>query len=777
MAKYAGDKSATMLASMLAVAAVLPGVATAQDPSASATPPGAGAPATPSPAAVTVALPVRPSDDALDAAAATLVSDVPIPFPADVDLDAVAAEADAQANALRTAHWSLRALADSFEGDPTRAFAFVRDSIGFDAYPGVLRGAQGTLAARAGNAWDRAILLKTLLDTMSLTTRYATAELDPATARRVSGRVLDPVRVPLEDGRSVAADHVRLDAVGRRATRDYALLREALGDRAATMRALVPEDLVQDTRAHAWVQVRWGTEWLDLDPTMTDSEPGAPLAPATSTTTEVPADLIDQVTLRVITSHLSGDSVQERAVLEQTFDAPDVADQQVFLYFQPQLEGIGGGIVRVLTGVEGWTPVLLVDGTATAGSAFEAGSRGTDIFGDPTTTSPLVSLRIEVTRHVPGRPDETATHVLLDRVPPEMADAASIADTDLAPLPSDDAGPLVMGVLTQLVVSTGGASGWMQAVRRSIAADFASLLLSEDDTAGEHALGDLLYPLAVANGTLTLASEQLAVPAIAVPGRVRGYVDAPRVWLMTSGQDPLVATDMATGIDLLIDDVRVVGADDAAAAEGALGAMWYGTVESALETELGLARAGGLGDPPGELTSTSLAMDAALSVLDGPSEALGGATPLVADLASGSLAVVPGDVAGARAWWVVDPRSGATRAVLDPGVGGDTGTGGVNGKIAWGTIRHRPPVVHRGGAGGANTHWLHPDGSIQRYPPGAQPPGGGAPQGPPPSRCGGGQEYVTILGCVSIPAAWAIRVGLGLIVTTVVLDAIVTFAM
>jgi hypothetical protein len=68
----------------------------------------------------------------------------------------------------------------------------------------------------------------------------------------------------------------------------------------------------------------------------------------------------------------------------------------------------------------------------------------------------------------------------------------------------------------------------------------------------------------------------------------------------------------------------------------------------------------------------------------------------------------------------------------------------------------------------------NPDGSITRTP---RVPGGGTPQGPPPSRCGGGNEYVTILGCVSVPFAWILRIGLSLILVEVVTDvAIYLFA-
>src|SRR5205085_99221 len=47
--------------------------------------------------------------------------------------------------------------------DPQRIFAFVRDRIGYEPYRGVLRGARGALAARAGNSFDKSLLLQSLL--------------------------------------------------------------------------------------------------------------------------------------------------------------------------------------------------------------------------------------------------------------------------------------------------------------------------------------------------------------------------------------------------------------------------------------------------------------------------------------------------------------------------------------------------------------------------------------------------------------------------------------
>jgi transglutaminase-like putative cysteine protease len=46
---------------------------------------------------------------------------------------------------------------------PEAAFEFVRDKIALEPYPGVMKGARGTLVTRGGNAVDRALLLAAIL--------------------------------------------------------------------------------------------------------------------------------------------------------------------------------------------------------------------------------------------------------------------------------------------------------------------------------------------------------------------------------------------------------------------------------------------------------------------------------------------------------------------------------------------------------------------------------------------------------------------------------------
>ncbi|MDF1522253.1 MAG: hypothetical protein P1P87_05470 [Trueperaceae bacterium] len=85
-------------------------------------------------------------------APATEVRDAPQPPAGVIDVGTIEDAALAQADRLPPAAWEVEALALELAFDLPAMHAFVRDHVALDPYPGVLRGAQGTLAARAGNA-------------------------------------------------------------------------------------------------------------------------------------------------------------------------------------------------------------------------------------------------------------------------------------------------------------------------------------------------------------------------------------------------------------------------------------------------------------------------------------------------------------------------------------------------------------------------------------------------------------------------------------------------
>lgn len=197
----------------------------------------------------------------------------------------------------------LVAKAAELGNDPARLFRFVRDEIGYQAYPGSLRGARGTLWSGAGNALDRASLLVALLRIAGVPARYARGELGDAQAReRLLSMFPDPERVIgcLGPGADLADP-----------ANDPALLAEA--------------------RDHYWVQFDAGGGFQDADPGFPDAQPGQRFAAVQETFAQVPAALRHTVTVRLVRelslqlTALFGAPSQDRGtVLERTFPTSEL---------------------------------------------------------------------------------------------------------------------------------------------------------------------------------------------------------------------------------------------------------------------------------------------------------------------------------------------------------------------------------------------------------------------------------------------------------------------
>ena len=104
------------------------------------------------------------------------------PAPAPTDAASIAAVRDAAQKLLASTPKSVFDVdqkSAELGSDVSRLFAFVRDDIRHQIYAGVLRGARGTLTGRAGNAWDKAVLLGALLRHHGREVRFARGRLTP----------------------------------------------------------------------------------------------------------------------------------------------------------------------------------------------------------------------------------------------------------------------------------------------------------------------------------------------------------------------------------------------------------------------------------------------------------------------------------------------------------------------------------------------------------------------------------------------------------------------
>ena len=295
-----------------------------------------------------------PQFAAAEVNAALAVDDSQPPRAELVATAAVAEAALAQADLLPATDWELTELAAALGNDPLAVQQFVRDSVALDPYSGVLRGAHGTLAARAGSTWDKALLLAALLEANGHTTRLAYAQ------GTVKESQLDYPAPPLPLADTVAAQ-LDLERVRVRATRDFAMLQLALSEAGLSLdSAAQPATRASALEEAVWVQVlQQDGSWLDLDPQ--GAAVTVPAGAKTSTADALPDEHQHFVTLSVVAESLEGGVTSSQVVLEQRLPAAMAAAQQLWLYFQPDAAGLGGAIADVFEG-KSYVPVLMIDG-------------------------------------------------------------------------------------------------------------------------------------------------------------------------------------------------------------------------------------------------------------------------------------------------------------------------------------------------------------------------------------------------------------------------------
>ncbi len=628
-----------------------------------------------------------PTADELASSASQAAMNTPLTVEQLPSLDTVYEGAKRDLDSMPEADWEIPALAEALEYDPERAFTFVRDSIGFDPYQGVLRGAAGTLAARAGNADDRALLLAALLDAMQVPVRFASGDLDDATLDAVIAAAARPPVSPLHDPGLALTPVFQASVIQARAAHDYGELRGALGTRLDTIADGASDSVRSATRHHVWLQRAFGTGWQDLDPTLGTATPGTTLVPPAETMAALPDASRHTVAIRLESETLVGDALETQVVLDKTISASDAGNQEIFLLFRPAADGIGGTIAQVLTGDVLWVPELMVDGQTEEGQSFQTGSVGTDVFGDTNEPGPpLTALRLVIEATSPGRPPTTVVRSLLDRVPAAARAAGSVTADALGPLLESEAGPLVMGTFHHIMISTGGTDLRDFALQRAQSTGYANAHLMDVDPDDPPSPYGALWPLATSDRSLVVASEAGVVRSLADASGARGYVAAPRVFIATFGRDTRDAHQLAFQTDLAIDGVDILpgsgvvaqATPDGTAAVGTPVAaadlrLWYGTLQTALESQMALTRAALIDPDARTISGISFGSDAALRVLEpDDAEAIppGSTTALRADLASGALVLVRSDDSQPEAWWSVDPATGAARSMLDEGLGG-----------------------------------------------------------------------------------------------------------
>ncbi len=306
------------------------------------------------------------------------------------------------------------AQANALSRDPNQIFAFVRDQIGFEAYLGSVRGARGTLWAKAGNSLDRASLLVALLGAAGFTAQYEHANIGGQTVQNDLIRSMFP-QVGTIVGcvpPTASIDDPISNGVAQQGTNDY-----------------------------YWVQ--YGPSNIALDFNVTGAAPGQTFRSPDSNFTTVPTNLRQQVTVKINAelyaqaSGLFGFGPSTVNVLTQAFDASALVGN--ILTVGNLVTGAGGGALDISSTSFTYTPYIVV------------GSGGPDLTQDPIivgtpyqelyTSFPLGSqvltgLFLEIDALDTQYTQHAYTHTLFDRLGPAARAGTANVSLSLPPTPA-----------------------------------------------------------------------------------------------------------------------------------------------------------------------------------------------------------------------------------------------------------------------------------------------------------------------------------------------------
>lgn len=708
-----------------------------------------------------------------DADASANLPALPAPDEGGVDLDGLFEAFLGVIEARPDGTHTIEGVVENAAADHEAAFAFVRDELAFDPYEGALRGAHGAMGARAANDVDRAILLAALLDAMGLQTRFAMGPLEAEAAETLRTRALSPALPPRDDVLRVAGfSDEALARMSARARRDYAWLSERLGDRVTGT-----DEASLFDGPHVWVQARLAGRWTDFDASFADAEPGQRFAEIAEIVDEASELQGHDVEIRVIAETEANGELTESVLLEWRAPARDAAQANIFLTFAPRNSGLGSVLEAAVAGPPEQVPVLLVDEDETRGDAIPQGgverNEAQDFFFGETAASDaeLAALYLDVTAHSPGREPLTRRRVLRDRVPAAARASGNIARTDFRPLDGDDPNARPFQAVHQILVSTGGADPRWSAEGGASAIAFVAQRMGGEELPEDLSINEIVWPIGVLNEWIRLAAETVTAASVEADGHARLVVDAPRVsvlsYAVTNHDD--APQDLTWTMDLLLDGVGVVSDGSLDDRDIAMRRLWHGVVQSAFETTSAELRAAIAG---ANAISVSTQMNADIELLASVDEAAAGLPPASRnDLSSGELVVTVANAAdtGEFAWWAVDPDTGLARARIETGLGGSKFTLEGGRRQAMRTRGSLP------GSGGGGSFEMRGGRMVESRPTRPWQPGGSR-RPPPQSRCGSGNEYTILMGCVSIPASMAVGEAYTWIVGEIVFFAALTIA-
>lgn len=355
----------------------------------------------------------------------------------------------------------LDAKAKQFAGDVEKTFAFVRDEIRYQAYEGVLRGPRGTLMAKAGNAFDKALLLGELLRRQQIETRFARATLPTDSAQALLRQMY-----AAHGKNSQFASDTTLPELPESLTRTFRAtdelvtshwhesfenVRNALQDAKVEVGNKDPvsaDALTREASDHVWVEYKRNDKWKALDPTFADAKPGQTFTNARETLDSIPPELFHKVAVRVTVEERDEAGLRTREVMHSSLLSSDL--NAAFVSFSFALSSANGK----------WSarPVLRIADKEMKGETFSgissgmagaAANLGASLFKKPGElpgrgSADISAVWLDFDFSYPSGKTETVRREIFDRIGAAARSDKKEAAAQLKPLPDSQGMPSVL---------------------------------------------------------------------------------------------------------------------------------------------------------------------------------------------------------------------------------------------------------------------------------------------------------------------------------------------
>jgi hypothetical protein len=353
--------------------------------------------------------------------------------------------------------FDVKAKAAELGGDVDRSFAFVRDDVRLQTYRGVLKGARGTLMARAGNSFDRALLLGALLREHGVQVRFAHGTLDPGQASLLVSRMFEagavaPAKKTRPDSSEVPpalkqALQTTAESLVERWVNNVHTIQDALRPKSKVWSEVarsVP-DLASEVREHVWVEYRRGDEWIPLDPCAAAAglKPGESLTKATGTWESIPASMHHKIVIAMVQEERNASGLTTREMLRHEARAEELDAAEAAFNFDIAQSGLGWSATPVLS-LEGRN----IRGRRSAGSGLDvsAADLGSRLFARPGAApqraGEVTAAWLEFRFSSPGGSSDTLRREIFDRIGPVARASHREAQAVLATLEEKSGIPL-----------------------------------------------------------------------------------------------------------------------------------------------------------------------------------------------------------------------------------------------------------------------------------------------------------------------------------------------